>query len=377
MNHVRLIYYSAAQQLVAFSPKGALISVVERPTDEMIKKAKRSKDAFCQYAGPPLEDARVSITLRCNLNCNHCSVCAGKRVDLTFGFLGSLFSELHNMGVMSVTLSGGEPLMRRDLGSIVDIAHAEGLAININTNGTLISKGIVSKLKKSDVALVDVSLDGATPATHAILRGSRNSHDATLASLKLLSDRKLPVRISTVLHKAVLPELERILITASRLHIRRISLLELIPLGRATSTYSELAPTRTELWDALQEIIELRQKRGFDVEIEGYTVTAIHRGEQCTLPCQLQRYIRLDSFGDVRPYPTISLVVGNAKKTPLKAIWESSRMREAKQLAPPSICRFCGFTNWCCWYQKYSGCIAQPNSAESATIVKMVGRALN
>ena len=144
---------------------------------------------------------RVSVTERCNLRCNYCMPPEGipllDRSDvLTFEEITRIVRILAEMGINKVRLTGGEPLVRRELDKLVRlIVNIPGIrAVCMTTNGVLLS-GCADLLRRSGVSLVNISLDSLRPdrflrITHRdnhedVLRGIDAALRASFDSLKL------------------------------------------------------------------------------------------------------------------------------------------------------------------------------------------------
>ncbi|KKR81026.1 MAG: hypothetical protein UU73_C0001G0175 [Candidatus Daviesbacteria bacterium GW2011_GWA1_41_61] len=102
----------------------------------------------------------LNITSRCTLKCGYCygQYFQSKEKDFTTKELMGLIDELGKMGTRSITLGGGEPLTRNDIGQIIARIKANGIECGFNTNGTLIPLKI-KELKQAD--MICVSIDGS------------------------------------------------------------------------------------------------------------------------------------------------------------------------------------------------------------------------
>lgn len=114
----------------------------------------------------------VGITKRCNLRCCHCYLAAGEQAkdELTFNEIRDLISAAKQLGATSINLSGREPLLREDSFRLLEHVAALGLRCTIGTNGTTVSSEVARRLGELSVT-VQVSLDGASSATHDTVRG--------------------------------------------------------------------------------------------------------------------------------------------------------------------------------------------------------------
>jgi len=157
--------------------------------------------------GRRITDLRVSITDRCNYKCVYCRT----------GQSGAQYSELStadylrlircfvSLGIEKVRLTGGEPLLRRDLPHIVhELASwrtpsGEPLDIAITTNGHLL-ESLAEPLKAAGLTRITVSMDAVDPATFERITRVPGSHSAVLAGIRAAQRAGFhPVKINCVL----------------------------------------------------------------------------------------------------------------------------------------------------------------------------------
>ncbi|MEK7875915.1 MAG: radical SAM protein, partial [Pseudomonadota bacterium] len=118
-----------------------------------------------------------NLTRACNLACGHCYLDALRRGQKSRSELGTVEAceVIEQIAALApaamLVLSGGEPLLRRDLDTLVQHAATRGLAPVIGTNGTLLDEPRARQLKTAGAAGVGVSLDSAAPSFHDGLRG--------------------------------------------------------------------------------------------------------------------------------------------------------------------------------------------------------------
>ena len=130
----------------------------------------------------------LEVTTTCNLSCRHCF--AGKlprhEKTLLLEEIEPIFVSMARMGSFRLGLTGGEPLLRRDLFEIIDLALSYGLHPCITTNGTLITEDIAKVFGKRDFIWLNVSLDGAAAASNDLIRG-RGTFDRVMENLEILA----------------------------------------------------------------------------------------------------------------------------------------------------------------------------------------------
>ena len=126
----------------------------------MKKQAERAILKMIDNLGRNINYLRVSVTKRCNLNCAYCGSKDEKSTELTPSQIEKIVRAFAFHGITKVRLTGGEPLMRKDITEIAHrISRIEGIKkLAITTNGILL-KEYAHKLKEAGVTAVNISLD--------------------------------------------------------------------------------------------------------------------------------------------------------------------------------------------------------------------------
>lgn len=156
------------------------------------------KSEMFPYAG------MMEVTFRCNLNCAHCYVNLTDSNDkaieeeLTSQEICHIIDEIVEAGCLWLTLTGGEPLLRKDFLDIYRYAKEKGLLINIFTNATLITPKIADYLKAWKPFVVDVTLYGVSRETYERVTGVPGSFKRCLRGIDLLLERNIAVSLKTV-----------------------------------------------------------------------------------------------------------------------------------------------------------------------------------
>lgn len=116
-----------------------------------------------------------NFTNRCNLNCIHCHQDSREISvkEMTTQQVYKVIEKLEEAGISILTFSGGEPLLRSDVYEAITRADDAGIFCTIASNGTLMTKGVVDRLKKSGVKRVEIGLDGSRAETHDFLRNTQ------------------------------------------------------------------------------------------------------------------------------------------------------------------------------------------------------------
>jgi sulfatase maturation enzyme AslB (radical SAM superfamily) len=165
-----------------------------------------------------------NFTYSCNLRCKHCYEDAGfHRPELTtdqaFTTIDKL-SKIANIGLPALSFSGGEPLIRKDFFEVAAYAKKKIPYISIATNGTLLTKDNVKKLKEVDVDYVEISLDGASKEVHDSFRRVPGCFEKTMKGIRNCVDENLDTCIAATAHKENLDEIPKIIELAQELGAR-------------------------------------------------------------------------------------------------------------------------------------------------------------
>ena len=148
----------------------------------------------------------IGLTNRCNNRCRYCNFQALSQEDVwTTEDLIRVLNEMREAGTRRVQFTGGEPMLRKDLGIILAHAKSLGMFVGVSTNGFQVPKR-VEELRPADI--VQVSYDGP-PKVHGYLRGDK-SVDETEAAIDILLKKKIPVWTNTVLTTVNSPYIDEI-----------------------------------------------------------------------------------------------------------------------------------------------------------------------
>jgi heme d1 biosynthesis radical SAM protein NirJ len=154
--------------------------------------------AAARRAGAPSGPVVIwNLIRRCNLTCMHCySISADINFpgELDTAEVMRVMEDLKAFGVPALILSGGEPLLRKDIFQIAERAKAMGFYTALSTNGTLIDPPLAQRIHDTGFDYVGISLDGLG-ATHDKFRRKAGAYAASLAALRLCRDLGVKVGV--------------------------------------------------------------------------------------------------------------------------------------------------------------------------------------
>jgi radical SAM protein with 4Fe4S-binding SPASM domain len=172
---------------------------------EQLTYGEFSADLHGRQAGQrvPLQ-VSIEVTRRCPLECLHCynnlpmGDMEAKRRELTKEEHFRVLDELAEMGCFWILYTGGEIFARKDFLEIYTYAKQKGFLITLFTNGIIITEAIADYLVEWPPFAIEITLYGRTRETYEALTTIPGSYDRCLRGIKLLRERKLPLKLKTV-----------------------------------------------------------------------------------------------------------------------------------------------------------------------------------
>jgi MoaA/NifB/PqqE/SkfB family radical SAM enzyme len=137
---------------------------------------------------------------KCSLNCKHCSVTKEDYKNPEIEKYEPTLKDMKSSGVDTIYISGGEPLLWKDIFDFIKLVKENGIMATLGTNGTELNQRNVEKLSEIGIDKIFLSLDSHKEEFHNFLRG-RDVFRRTLNGLKLLNEHKIYTRIDCVLWK--------------------------------------------------------------------------------------------------------------------------------------------------------------------------------
>ena len=302
-------------------------------------------------------------TRRCNLNCSHCGATKEKySKELSAKQVKRLIDELSELKVPFFAVTGGEPLMRKDLLEILSYASAHGIKTGIASNGFFIDEKMALAIKEACVHSMQISLDG-TEKTHNRIRGSNESYKRATNALKLLIKQNIPiVSVATTVTPNNFAEMKDLLNVLLELQVKQWRISIVMPIGRAKSKNLLLRPAQLE---ELFEFIVSNKNRGIKI-IVGENLPFLGRYEmkirETPITCPVgftACCIGVD--GNVRGCPeqpdTAKNRQGNILKKPFEEIWKNGfkRYRGRELIKSDKKCIICKDREKCfggCWVMR-------------------------
>ena len=286
------------------------------------------------------------LTRRCNLNCVHCR--AGSERGPYPGELDTsqcfeLLAQISEVGKPIVILTGGEPLLRDDIFELALRGTESGLRMVMATNGTLLTPGIIEKMKSSGIKRISISIDGAAEKQHDSFRKVPGAFKGALEGIRLLREGGVEFQINTTVTRHNIGDISKILDLSVELGAVAHHIFLLVPTGRAREMVDqeidaldyeqvlnwfyqtrETVPLHLKATCAPHYYRILRQeahKKGEKVNFETYGLDAVTRG--CLGGTA---FCFISNQGVVQPCGYLELNCGDLKTATFQSVWRESEI---------------------------------------------------
>jgi GeoRSP system radical SAM/SPASM protein len=269
-----------------------------------------------------------AVTNRCNFGCRHCYSRADTHDELTFSDLSGMVEKLARAKVFNVNFGGGEPLLRKDLFELAELASRQGLAVSMNSNGFLIDRETAARLKRAGFRKVGISIDSPKAEVHDQFRGVKGSHERALTALRILKDEGIETSISSVICRINISDLDGLVeqALASGVHTLNFHNFKCSGLGFTNRDELDLTPDEWRLFYV--RALELKEKvSGVHISLEDPIIALLGQGNGRALVkgsvCG-KLSLNIKANGDLTPCGFIPIVVGNLLLDDLVTVWNTS-----------------------------------------------------
>jgi pyrroloquinoline quinone biosynthesis protein E len=204
----------------------------------------------------------AELTYKCPLRCSYCSNPEDwdtYTTELSADEWVRVLTEAEALGVMAVNLTGGEPLVRRDLERIVEHARGLGLYTNLITSGVPLTRERLLGLRALGLDHVQLSIQDAERAASDRIAGL-DAWDDKMHVAAWVKEAGLPLTMNVVLHAANVDRTADLIALGERLGASRIELAHTQYLGWALVNRDHLLPTKAQI-DASREVAKKARER--------------------------------------------------------------------------------------------------------------------
>jgi len=288
-----------------------------------------------------------AITTKCNLKCKHCyseATDSSARNELSTAEAKEFLDDLSKWGITLLIFDGGEPLCRYDFFEIVKYASEKGMRTVVGSNGVLIDAETADRMKSAGVQAVQISIDGANPATHDSFRGEDGAFHKAMQGVKACKKAGLPFQFGMVIRRQSLPEIPEMLKLAVESGANAAEFFDLVQVPRVRRECGNEVLSRSERKDVVELLAEAQSACPIVIRLPGcpmYPLILKQRNIQPEhFPAHLLKripyyergcaagmphgYITILPSGDAIPCMLLQVKLGNVREESITSIWENS-----------------------------------------------------
>jgi radical SAM protein with 4Fe4S-binding SPASM domain len=272
-----------------------------------------------------------NVTRECNMKCSHCYINATEKKledELTTQEAKAVIDQIYQVSSPLLILSGGEPLLRKDIFELIEYGSKKGLKIGLGSNGYLIDDEVAKKLKEAGISTVSISIDSIIPAQHDEFRGVPGAWEKAVNACKALRKQGVLVQVNTTLTHDNYNQIDDIMTLAESIGVENFHLFFLVPTGRGvkiedispqkyedmiTNTFAKVHKHRLNVRPSCApQFMRIAKGMGLDMRqwIRG-CIAGMH-------------YCRIYPNGDITPCPYLPIKLGNVREQNFNDIWFNS-----------------------------------------------------
>ncbi len=244
-----------------------------------------------------------------------------------------------------IVLSGGEPLLRKDVFDIANYGTSKGFRMCLATNGTLVTPEVCKNIKEAGIKMVSLSLDGSTSKVHDDFRQQPGAFEGTVRAARLFKEHGIDFLINSSFTKRNQEEIPRVYRLAKELGATAWYMFMIVPTGRgedileeliSPEDYESLLGWHYEMEKGEEDLlvrptcaphyyrIRLQKAKEEGGKVAHRTLKFSTGGAKGCLAGQL--IVLIDVDGNVLPCSYFPVSAGNIKEQSLKYIWENSSL---------------------------------------------------
>lgn len=299
--------------------------------------------------GTPLR-AMIEISDRCNEVCVHCYQVQGQKGELSTSHWRRALDELADIGVLILTISGGEATLRPDFLEIVEYAHQREFLVRIYTNGLRITRELAEALSALNVFEVEISVYSTRADVHDFVTGVPGSFERTLEGVRHLRAADVPVTIKTVIMSVNQDQIRDYPAFAASLGVR----FSLDPGGlMPREGFDRITQSLNPDPDVLNALIH---EMGLSTALMQDDSPVASDLEAATPPragdtplCTAGQELHVEPNGELRPCTMLPIELGQVQGDGVRAAFESETARSMRALRWQHIhgCRDCDLSGHC------------------------------
>ncbi|MBM2833977.1 MAG: nirJ 3 [Candidatus Brocadiaceae bacterium] len=304
-----------------------------------------------------------NTTYRCNLRCSHCYLDTNALTNQSVSELSTqegykLIDQMSELNPnLLLILTGGEPLLRKDIYDLSSYASQKGMMVVLGTNGNMIDDDIAKKLKESGVTGIGISLDSVVPERHDKFRGIPGAWDDTLNGIEACRRQGIEFQIQTTVTKENFNEIPNIIEFSYNLGAKVFNLFFLVCTGKGQDL-TDITPQQYDqalhqLYD-IQKIYHGKMMVGAKCAPHYRRIVYEHDSSSPLIRAYAggcpagTHYCRITPEGNITPCPYMPNVSGNVREKSFVEIWkDTADFQTLRYASLNGRCGVCEFMDIC------------------------------
>lgn len=268
--------------------------------------------------GNRLYSVTFELTYRCNEHCRHCYVYDEGGEELTTKQVKIILDDLHSMGVVTILFTGGEVFVRDDIFEILEYAYEKNFAVDIFTNGVLLSGDAILKLKSLWPKGIHFSVYSHIAEKHDAVTQVSGSFEKTIKAIKNCRLVGIPVKIKMPVFAETANDITGVINLAKEL-------------GTSVGISNDITPKKNGDTSPLNMRIISNDEQGNVAKTIEKQIGDLYKshGDGKKLNDRIcsagARMISINPYGKVFPCVSFPLCIGNVKSQSIIDIWNSSK----------------------------------------------------
>lgn len=283
-------------------------------------------------------------TRTCNLACVHCRAAAMDRPyegELTTAECLRVMDEIAEVGKPIIILTGGEPLLRKDIFELAKYGNSKGFRMTMAPNGTLLTPEVARKMVETGIERISISIDGSSAESHDAFRQVKGAFEGALRGISAAKSAGLDFQVNTTITMTNMEDFPKIHELVVSLGAVAHHIFMLVPMGRGKDLdetgispekyektlhwfyeQKDKVPLQLKATCAPHYYRILRQKareEGKEINFQTFGLDAMTRG--CLGGTG---FAFISHVGQVQPCGYLELNCGNVREKSFKQIWEES-----------------------------------------------------
>ncbi len=295
-------------------------------------------------------NSMIELTYKCNFACKHCYVHNSNSFDImSFDLVKEIIDQLSSLGVLNITISGGEPTLHKNLGEILLYIREKNMKPTLFTNGSLITDELIKTFIATGTD-ISLSLYGSDEKQYEITTGKKENYDMVYNNIEKIIENNISVVFKTIAISGLVEDISNMYVYAKGKNIP-LAIETFIRPTLNGDTLNNVRPSEAQLLKIFSDFFSKEPTRRI-------------RSNWCGAG---KRTLCISPVGDVFPCPNLRLLLGNIKNNDLKSILFDNKLNDIikdSEFSYMKNCIGCEAKEYCnacpgLWYE-FSGCLDTP-----------------